>query len=112
MVTFPGHKVPDRERGYTIDQIWEWVRQIVEAVTLIFDGATNAKGSVTLTANTTTTTLTDQKIGAFTTVFLSPRTSNAAAALGTTYQSSETQGSAVLTHANNAQTDRTFDYIL
>jgi hypothetical protein len=44
-------------------------------------------------------------------ILLSPTTANAAAALATTYVSAVTQGSFTLTHANNAQTDKTFGYV-
>lgn len=112
MVAFPGHRPPDRDRGFAPDQIWEWVRELAETVTLILDGATNTKSTVTLTANAASTTITDQKIGPYTTILLVPRTINAAAAASTTYLSSVTKGSAVITHASNAQTDRTFDTVL
>ena len=77
------------------------------------DGKINSTGTVTLTASVATTTVTDFRIGADTVVLLSPTTANAAAALGTTYHSSTTAGTSfVLTHANNAQTDRDFRYTL
>jgi len=91
----------------------EWVRQIAHIVGQIMDGKTNNTGTVTLTAAATTTTVINARIGTGTGIYLSPTTANAATALGTTYHSATTAGvSLVLTHANNAQVDRTFNYIL
>jgi hypothetical protein len=47
-------------------------------------------------------------------VFLSPQTANAAAALATTYvQAADiTKQQFVITHANNAQTDKTFGWVV
>lgn len=75
------------------------------------DGRSNAVGSVTLTANTTTTTVTDNKFQSSMYPVLCPLTANAAAAIGTTYVSARTKGSFTLTHANNAQVDRSFGYV-
>jgi len=65
---------------------------------------------LTLTANAGTTTLTDPRICATSSVSLSALTANAAAEIGagTLYVSARADGSATITHANNAQTDRTF----
>jgi hypothetical protein len=70
--------------------------------------------TVTLTENATSTTLTDARIRYDSPIILVPTTSNAAGALATTYisESSRANGSAVITHANNAQTDRTFRVLI
>lgn len=88
------------------------IRRLVEAINSLQRGKMNAVTTVTLTANATTTTLTDNRIGGGTYIGLSPTTANAAAALGTTYVSAKAKESATITHANNAQTDRTFDVLL
>ncbi len=85
-------------------------RQIAEVANSLRDGKINATGEVTLTALSATTILADLRIGPFSTIVLSPKTANAAAAIGTTYFSSQGKQTATLTHANNAQTDRTFNY--
>ena len=93
----------------------EGLQKTTEAVHRIMDGKINSTGTVTLTASVTTTTVTDFRVGADTTVILSPITANAAAEIGngTIYHSSTTAGTSfVLTHANNAQTDRDFRYTL
>lgn len=67
---------------------------------------------VTLTANVASTTITDRRIASTTVLLWQPTTANASAEIGAgTIYVSETgrvHGSAVVTHANNAQTDRTF----
>ena len=87
-------------------------RKIASSIKRIVEGRTDNYGSVTLTANDTTTTVTNQWASENSTIVLSPRTANAAAAVATTYVSSKLNGSFVLTHANNAQTDKTFDYAM
>ena len=72
----------------------------------------STNGTVTLTANAASTTLTDPLITPVSVIPIHPTTANAAGALATTYVSSQTNGSAVLTHANNAQADKTFRYVV
>lgn len=68
--------------------------------------------AVTLDAGATTTTLMDELITAESMISLAPLTANAAAAWATTYTLAAdiTPGQAIITHANNGQTDRTFRY--
>lgn len=68
-------------------------------------------GTKTLTASAASTTISDDALPSGAIVFLFPRTANAAAALATTYQSASAKGSITLTHANNAQTDKTFNWV-
>lgn len=84
--------------------------RILQAIRDLFAGRSNAVNSFTLTASTTTTTVTAPNMSVDTHITFSPRTSNAAAALATTYVSAKAQGSFTVTHANTATTDRTFDY--
>lgn len=83
-----------------------------EAIIAALRGKLNNRGAVTLTANAASTTLTDEKIGPDSVILLSPMTANAAAAVGTTYFSTPGTGSATINHANNAQVDRTFRYVI
>jgi hypothetical protein len=69
-------------------------------------------GSVTLTAGATTTVVSNLAASAQTYPFFVPLTANAAAAIGTTYVSSRGFRTFTITHANNAQVDRTFGYQL
>ena len=90
----------------------EWLRRIAQSVIGIMDGKINAVGTVTLTANAASTTLTDKRLGAESTVVLMPQTANAAAAIATTYIATQAAESATITHANNAQADKTFRYAI
>lgn len=81
------------------------------ALQQLAQGRSNAIGMVTLNANHATTTVENQTCGSESIVLLMPRTSNAAAALATTYVSQVGPGTFTLTHANLASTDRTFGYV-
>lgn len=85
-------------------------RQIAEVVGNLMNGKSNNTGSVTLTANAATTTLSDARIGANSTILLMATTANAAGALATTYFDNFLDGSCRVNHANNAQADKTFRY--
>lgn len=86
-----------------------WLRGAARALASLISRA-NAVTEVTLTANAASTTLYHPNIGYYSVVTLMPQTANAAAALATTYiaQATMVGGSCVITHANNAQTDKTF----
>ena len=92
-----------------------WRRAVVTAVNSIMNGGVNCTGEITLEASTTTTTLADPRLGIGSAILFMPLTANAAAELytnGTMYVSAQTKGAATVTHANNAQTDRTFRYVI
>lgn len=86
-------------------------RKLAESVNNILDGKINSIGSVTFTANQTTTTITDEKIGSNSLIFLTPVTANAGGEVGY-YISAVGDGSATITHANDARNDRTFNYLI
>jgi hypothetical protein len=86
------------------------IRRIVQSVIQLNEGRHNAFDSVTLTPGAALTVVSHPNCGLDSVVLLSPRTANAAAALATTYVSAVDLGSFTLTHANNAQVDRIFDY--
>lgn len=103
--------------GYpTAPEAWENAvehrRKIARTANLALGGKLNATVQVTLTANSATTTVTDARIGANTFIGFQAMTANAAAALSGLYVSSQKNGSATLTHANNVQSDRTFNVLL
>ena len=87
-------------------------RAIALAVRQIAAGKINSTGTVTLAASTTTTQVNDERAGGDSVILLMPRTANAATAISSTYVSARTKQSFTLTHANNAQTDRTFGYVV
>ena len=87
--------------------------KFVDSINNIIKGRSENYGQVTLTANVASTTVTNDNISQYSEILLSPKTANAAAALATTYIPEATilNGSFVIQHANNAQTDKTFGYV-
>lgn len=72
-------------------------------------------GTCTLTANAVTTTVTDSNVFASSKIYLTPTSANAAADVGSAtgvYISSVSDGSFIITHPNNANSDKTFNYIV
>jgi hypothetical protein len=93
------------------------LKQIILAIQQIAAGRSNATGTVTLTANVATTTVTPTQTGSIaagSTPLLTEMTANAAAERGngTLYVSTVANGSFTITHANNAQVDRTYRYAI
>jgi hypothetical protein len=86
--------------------------RIVQAVRELFEGRSNAVGTFTLTANAASTVVTSTNCGSACSVLCFPKTANAATEIGngTMYIGTVAAGSFTVTHANNAQTDRTFFY--
>jgi len=91
-------------------------KEISVVVGQIMDGKTNNTGSVTLTESVASTVVTDRRIGPSSFVSFMPTTANAATELagGSMYVSSIDVSNRTFTisHANNAQTDRTFTYTI
>jgi len=88
------------------------IRKVVNAVKELVEGRSNAVGTFTLTANAPSTTVDAMNCGAGSVPLLTPTTANAAAELGngTLYVGTVSAGSFIVSHANNAQIDRTFKY--
>lgn len=101
-----------------LPDVKEHLRKLARGINSLLQGRMNAKTTVTLTAGATTTTLQDARITVDSFVGLMPTTANAAAALSTTYVTNRMSangtaaGTVTLTHANNAQVDRTFIVLL
>lgn len=85
-------------------------RELANVLNNVLQGKLNNTGTMTLTANAASTTLTDPRIGANSTVLVMATTSNAAGALSGLYFDTFGDGSCVAHHANDAQTDKTFRY--
>ena len=105
------------QKGYTAVPVMlsnekEHRRQIAQLANNLLAGKTNNVVQVTLTPSSTTTTLTDARIGANTAIILVPLTADAAAAFSGLYVSSQANGTATLTHASSASVDRTFNVVL
>lgn len=94
----------------SLADIYEWCKKIAEVANSVRDGKINATGTVTLTVSAATTTLSDKRITPNSKILFMPTTSNAASGITALYVSARTAESATLTHANNAQTDRTYGY--
>ena len=91
-------------------------RRIADVVRQLVEGRSNAVGTVTLAANAATTTVAAPTCGPASLPFLFPTTAHASAewAAGGLYilQSNVTKAQFVITHANNAQADRTFAWVV
>lgn len=85
---------------------------IVQSIRELWEGRSDAKGTCTLAAGATTTTVSATNCGVNSRILLSPTTANAAGALATTYVSAVAKGQFTLTHANAVSTDRTFFYAI
>ena len=85
-------------------------RLLANGVNSLRDGKINATGEFTLDTSTTTTAVTDNRVGGDSTIVLMPTTANAAGALATLYIGTVDKQTFTVTHANNAQADRTFKY--
>jgi hypothetical protein len=100
----------------TLSEIVRWLIGIAEILRQMMTGKLNATGSVTLTANSATTTLTDSRLGIGSVVLFDPTTATAATELygATMYvlTANRSNGSWVITHANNATVTRTFKYLI
>lgn len=97
-----------------------WFRELWEIVNSLRDGKANNVSEVTLTANTTTTTVTDYRVAPGSWIGLMPLTANAALEqtghlhLDTPgcYVSALTKNQFTVTHSNDAAVDRTFRYVV
>jgi hypothetical protein len=83
---------------------------IINAIRELQQGKDNSTGTITLNINVTSTIVTTPLSNPTNVVFLMPTTAHAAAevAAGGLYISNVTYGQFTITHANNAQADRTF----
>jgi hypothetical protein len=89
------------------------LRRYALAIQELAAGRSNAANQVTLTANAATTTVSFDNCSADSVPVLTPLTAHAAAEIGagTLYISAVANKSFTITHANNAQTDRTFGFV-
>ena len=83
-------------------------RQVSQVVNLLVDGKSNNLGTLTLSSSSTTTVVTDLRVGENSCILLMPTTSNAANE--NVFVSSRGKQTFTLTHANASTTDRSFVY--
>jgi hypothetical protein len=88
-------------------------QRVIDAIVQLGEGRQNSVGDVTLRANQATTVVTFPNCSSDARVFLFPQTANAAAALATTFilKANILRGSFTISHANNAQADKTFSFL-
>lgn len=95
--------------------LYEWIQKAWIQFNSMLGGKLNATyPGFTLDANASQTTLSDFRIGGSTVVLFCPKTANAAAEIGagTLTVGEPVSGGVNIGHANNSQTDRTFDLVL
>ena len=92
----------------------QWDARAAGVLQGLMRGKLNSLGDVTLTASSATTVVADPLAGPDSVILWMPTTANAAAEIGAggMYVSSRGDGTFTITHANNAQNDRTFRYVV
>ena len=112
MPIYPFLHLPTPPRFQDIDDASNYMRRMWESLQATRRGKIECVTSLTLTAGAATTTLTDFRLSPQSVVVFDPKTANAAAEIygGTMYvlTANRGDGSWIVTHANNAQVDRTF----
>ncbi len=90
------------------------LRIIAERLNAALGGKLDNTGTVTLTHDAGSTAVSDPRVGGDTKITFTPTSAHAATEIGngTMYVSSVGKQTFTITHANNAQTDRTFDYVI
>lgn len=96
----------------TFIRLFAWLKDLVTVLGKTQQGKLNCAGSVTLTANAASTTLNDPRIGAESVILFMPTTANAAAEATSLYITGRDTGTCTINHANDADADKTFDYIV
>lgn len=114
-MTIQNYTTPPRDASSdTPSALRSMLRSLAAILSRALQGHINVTNEITLTASAGSTTLTDERISPQSFIAFAPQTSNAAVELaaGSLYVSSRLNGSAVVAHANNAQTDRTFTVLI
>lgn len=102
-------KTAPRTRGQSLQDVHNHTQELALLLNQVIEGKRNSSGTFTLTAGATSTVVTNERCSTGSNVLFSPRTSNAAGAVATTYVT-VANGSFTVTHANAGTTDRTFSY--
>jgi len=103
-------------RGYAAAPVdwheWpEWCRKLAEVINRVRVGKLANAGTVTLTASQTSTTITNHLINPDSTIVLIPTSEDAAGEVGY-WVSTYGDGTAIITHANDSRTTRSFKYLV
>jgi hypothetical protein len=111
-----GFPVPPDFWDADLDDIINYVRQLAEGISRLYDGKINATGEFTLAASTTTTVVQERRCGPESVILWMPTTANAGGEMGmyVTNVGVESGGvnSFTVNHGSDARTDRTFKYIV
>lgn len=97
--------------GFSVSTTEKDPRRFALAIQQLYQGRSNAVGTATLAASATSTVVTAPNCSPSSFVFLFPTTANGAAALASSFISSVGKETFTISHANNAQVDRTFSYV-
>lgn len=99
--------------GYGVSTSEKDPMKFAIAIQSLFNGRSNAAGKATLAAGAASTVVSAPNCAAQCSVFLFPASAHAAAELaaGGCYVSAVGKQQFTITHANNAQADRTFFYV-
>ncbi len=88
-----------------------YIRKMVQSINSAMRGKTNNTGEFTLTASVTSTTVLDNRVNTQSVITIMPKTANAATHVQH-YYIVPGDKQFVITHNNNASTDRTFRYVV
>jgi len=99
--------------AYVVARDEKDLKKFAQAIAQLAQGRSNAVGTVTLAAGATQTTVASLTCASGSVILLSPVTAHAAAELaaGGCFISAVGEQAFTITHANNAQTDRSFGYV-
>lgn len=96
----------------SIPDTGQHLRLVSTSLNNTINGKLNSTGIITLTASSTTSTLTDARISGNSVILFMPTTNNGRTALNTLYVSARGDGSATLTHASSSNTDQNLSYCI
>lgn len=88
-----------------------WLRQLSIAINNLLNGKVNSVDDVTLTTNSATTVVSDEKVGENSFIGITPSDSISAADIFNTYISSVGNGTFTITHSNLPDT-RSLRYVI
>lgn len=96
----------------SIPDTGQHLRLVSTSLNNTINGKLNSTGIITLTASSTTSTLTDARISGNSVILFMPTTANARTALNGLHVSARADGSATLTHASSGNTDQNLSYCI
>lgn len=116
MALIPLLHLPTPTQFKNLGEVSAYLRRMWESLQATRRGKVECMAELTLTASAASTTLSDIRISKYSALIFDPLTANAAAELaaGTLYvtTANRSDGTATVTHANNAQTDRSFRVLI